>query len=667
MEFRFDGDTGLSLKESLTMEWLDTNGLGGYASSTIIDCHTRKYHGLLVSKLRQPPGRFVILSKVEDSVCSGDQEFFLTTHQYPGVLHPQGYRYQTAFRIDDGYGPRFTFRIGDTIIHKRIMMVRGDDRVLIRYSREEGRLPFFLRVRPFIAFRSCHELSRENLSLNDKICRIKNGFKIRPYDGMPELFMQTGQRASFSPSPLWYRNFEYPIEAERGFDDHEDLFQPGHFEIPFKEGTDVLISAALKEFKGSLKGQWDAEERRRKQEAASDVVSAASIQNKVARETAAKLIRAGRAFIIRDHEKKPAITAGYHWFCEWGRDALISLPGLTFCSGRPEKGIAILKKFGAFEKNGLLPNVLSEDGRPLAYNSVDSALWYFWAVQQMLKYTGDLKTLKKDLWPVMKRILEHYMAGTDYEIVMDGNGLIHAGDGKTPLTWMDAKAGGYAVTPRSGYAVDINALWYNALSFANDLAKQFGETVLDVGKHVNRMRESFNHTFWIEDGSYLGDVCSGGRLDTAVRPNQILAVSLPCSPLEPSKWAGVVERVKKDLLTPYGLRTLSPGDAAYRGRYEGNAASRDGAYHQGTVWPWLMGHFGEACLKAAEDRPAVKTFLLDLLTPSLKKHFREAGLGFISEVFDGDPPHRPGGCIAQAWSTAEIIRLMRILNDEPDR
>jgi predicted glycogen debranching enzyme len=664
-EFRVDEDRVLNLKESLSMEWLDTNGLGGYASSTILDCHTRKYHGFLVSKMIKPSGRFVLLSKVEDSIRSGDKEYFLTTHRYPDVFHPQGYKYQTAFSLD--YSPCLTFRMGDIIIQKRIMMIQGEDRVLIRYSCETANDPLFLRIKPLIAFRDYHELSRENPSLNVRIRDLLNGFVIRPYDGMPELFVQTSRRKCFRPFPLWYRNVEYSIEAERGFDDHEDLYQPGVFEIPLRDGSDVFVSAALKEFKGRLKDKWSAEERRRKQDAMKDETIVEDIESKTGRETALKLVRAGRKFIIRDQKKKQAIVAGYHWFCEWGRDTLISLPGLTFCSGRPEKGIEILRKYAGFEKNGLMPNFISEDGTSKAYNSVDSALWYFWAVQQMLKYTDDLKTIKKDLWPVMKKIIENYMAGTEYKIFMNDNGLIHAGDKDTQLTWMDAKAGGKSVTPRSGYAVDINALWYNALAFANDLAEQFGETTFNVKKYIDRSRESFNETFWIESGRYLGDVFSNGKLDRAVRPNQILAVSLPYTPLEPSRWTGVIERVKEELLTPCGLRTLSPGDAAYRGRYEGNSSTRDMAYHQGTVWPWLVGHYGEACLKTAEDRAAAKDNLLDLISKFLDEHFMQAGIGFVSEVFDGDPPHHPGGCIAQAWSTAEIIRLMRILKDEPDR
>jgi len=659
--FRLDEKSVMDVEKYLSLEWLETNGLGGYASSTIINCHTRRYHGLLVSNLAQPSGRFVLLSKLEDSLSCGEQEYFLTTHRYPGVFHPKGFAYQTSFSID--YCPCFTFRIGAMTVCKRIMMIQGKDRVMIRYSREGGGDPVILRVRPFIACRGSHELSRENQLIRKEAFAVKNGFRMRPYDGMPELFVQTGGKAVFSPSALWYRNFEYGVEKQRGFDFHEDLFEPGVFEIFLKEGSDVFVSAATGEFKGPMKAQWDREERRRNQQAAEEDVFAKGTKRRTSRETAAKLIRAGRAFLIKDHARKPAIVAGYHWFYEWGRDSLISLPGLTFCSGRPKEGIDLLKKFSIFEKNGLMPNFISEDGESMAYNTVDSALWYFWAVQQMLKYTGDERTLKKDLWPVMKRILGHYMSGTEYEICMNDNGLLHAGDQDSALTWMDAKADGSAVTPRSGFAVDINALWYNALCFANELAERWGDRTLDIRGYIDRMRESFQEIFWIESGRYLGDVSSDGRLDEAVRPNQILAVSLPFSPLEPSRRAGVVEKVRQDLLTPCGLRTLSESDPAYRGSYEGDSSARDRAYHQGTVWPWLLGHFGEAWLRTEPDNAVVKEFLLNYIQKFTDGHLAEAGIGFVSEVFDGDPPHHPGGCIAQAWSAAEMIRLMSLLDE----
>jgi len=662
MNIRFDEGACRDTRGALKLEWLETNGLGGYASSTILLCHTRRYHGLLVSNLARPSGRFVLLSKFEDSVFSSEEEIFLSCHLYPGVFFPSGGTWLDDFEID--YCPRFTYRVGEGILQKRIMLVHGEDRVLIRY-RYEGPSSLGLRIKPFLAFRGHHELSRENSWLRERTCEIDKGFTMEPYDGMPPLFIQANRPAVFSPLPLWYRNFEYPMDAERGLDFQEDLFHPGILEVALDKGEDVILSGSLKENRERLESLWAREEARRKGEVSACVKILRNFKNGTVRSAAEVLIQSGRHFLMTTPSKRPGIIAGYHWFYLWGRDTLISLPGLTFCSGRSQEGIDILKAVGGLEKKGLLPNCLAEDEDQIAYNSVDSALWFFWAAQQMVKYTGDMTTLKNDLWPVMKRILEQYMEGTDNRIFMAENGLLHAGDEGMQLTWMDVSIEGTPVTPRSGHAVDINALWFNALRFAHELEGTFGDREMNLSGLIEKVRLSFNRTFWVEGGMYLGDVFSNGRLDTSVRPNQILAVSLPHSPLEPDRWRGVVEKVSKELFTPVGLRTLSAADRNYKSHYTGGPVERDLAYHQGTVWPWLLGHYGEACLRVAEDKTAVREFLLEIISKSMNKHFREAGLGFVSEVFDGDPPRRPGGCIAQAWSSAELIRLMRVMSEIP--
>ena len=381
------------------------------------------------------------------------------------------------------------------------------------------------------------------------------------------------------------------------------------------------------------------------------------------REPLLALLRAGRQFLIRTPSERPAVIAGYPWFASWGRDTLISLPGLAFCTERIGEGIEILTEIGRHEREGLLPNFFSGDGKPEAYNTVDSSLLYFRAVQELLRITGDADLIRERFWPVMTRIIHCFMAGTRYAIGMDERGLLHAGDGRTALTWMDATVGGVPVTPRHGYPVEINALWYNALSFTSTLAERFADPEWSFGDLIARTQVSFRELFWIPEGGYLGDVFRDGILDTAVRPNQLFAVSLPFSPLAPPEQAGVVRKVREELLTPCGLRTLSPADPAYRGRYRGNGAERDAAYHQGTVWPWLLGPFGEAVLKVARDREGEREELRWYLRTFLRNHLREACIGSVSEVFDGDAPHRPGGCIAQAWSVAELIRLFTLLRE----
>lgn len=659
MEVKWDSEVPGSREAALEMEWLETNGLGGYASSTLLNCHTRKYHGLLVANLELPPGRHVLLSKVEDSLQAADQEIFLSCHQYPGVFFPAEFPLK-AYEWD-GY-PRFLYEKGDFQVRKGILLVSGENRVLIRYDVDRCPPGTVLRLKPFLAFRNYHGLTEENAFLNGETRDGKNGFSIQPYPDLPALFIQSSVKCSFTASPMWYRHFEYLVEARRGYDWREDLFLPGMLEVPVKAGSTVILTAALAPFKGQLKKAWTAEEGNRLQ-AMADWNSQAERFEKEDRDNLRCLLSAGRQFLIRTPSGRPSMIAGYPWFQDWGRDTLISLPGLTFCCGRAQEGMDILNAMAAVEKDGLLPNTFAEGGNEHAYNTVDSSLWYFWAVQQLLKYTGDLDAVREKMWPAMKSILRHFMAGTIFNIGMNDQGLLSAGDGRHALTWMDAIVDGRPVTPRNGLPVEINALWYNALSFAADLGERFGESDLLPWGLLNRVRQAFQETFWIEEGGYLGDVFTEGGLDRAVRPNQILAASLPFSPLEPHQGKGVVACVRDHLLTPVGIRTLSPEASDYQGWYAGDQRTRDRAYHQGTVWPWLLVHYGEACLRTAEDPLQAKAALLPLLRNLLERHLGEAGLGCISEVFDGNPPHRPGGCIAQAWSTAALIHLYFLLNE----
>ncbi len=645
---------------ALHLEWLETNGRGGYASSSLLHCHTRKYHGLLVANLLEPAGRHVLLSKFEDSLSLGEEEHFLSCHQYPGLFFPQAGHCLRTFA--QAPAPCFTYRLGNLTVRKTILMLEEEGTVLFRYDLEDGPDELLLRLRPFFAFRGFHGTAKKNPFFAEGTVSIKDGFKIQPYPHMPALFLSAGTLATFSPGPHWYYNFEYPVERERGYDWQEDLFSPGTLEIPIKYGQSTVIAASLHRSAESPGRQWAEEERRRTAWMEEEERLAAPLAEED-RELFRQLLRAGRQFLITTSDGRPAIIAGYHWFDEWGRDALISLPGLTFCSGQADKGFAILETLGKQEKDGIIPNYFSPDGKNNAYNSVDASLWYFWAVQQLLKYTGDLQSIERTLWPVMKKIIKNFMTGTLFDIRMAASGLLQAGHAGTHITWMDAVVGGLPVTPRGGFPVEINALWYNALCFARELAERFGESPPCSEELLQGLPGAFQEMFWIEEGAYLGDVCFQGSLDRSIRPNQLLALSLPFSPLTAAQAAGVVQNVQEHLLTPCGLRTLAPQDRHYRGRYEGNTEKRDSAYHQGTVWPWLLGPFGEAYLQVQEDKQAAKAFLLGHLRTFLGQHLREAGVGCVSEIFDGDPPHTPRGCIAQAWSTGELIRLYRLLQD----
>jgi predicted glycogen debranching enzyme len=663
MRFKIEDTSSLDPEKALRQEWLETNGLGGYASSTILDCNTRKYHGLLVANLKTPQGRHVLLSRLEDSVMIKGKESFLSCCQYPDVFVPLERHFLTSFHL--GECPRFIYETDQICIHKSIMMVQNENCVLVRYDIERSSAPGILILKPFLAYRGYHRLSKENTFLRMETHPLECGFMMEPYDGMPAIYIQTSIRSQFLSSPAWYNQVEYQEEKERGYDCREDLFHPGIFEIPVRSGSTVIVSASLSLCRESLKKKWDAEAARRTHEIREIENIAEGYRYEEDRVHVRDLILSGRQFLIKTPSGRTTIIAGYHWFTDWGRDTLISLPGLTFCSGRSKEGISILVSIGKHEKEGLLPNYFSDHEEENAYNTVDTSLLYFWAVQQMLKYTGEAEVLRNEIWPVMKRILSHYMAGTFFNIHMGESGLLHAGDEKTHLTWMDATVNGKPVTPRWGYAVEINALWYNAVCFAGELSRRFDEPGYYFDDLASKIKKSFVDTFWIEGEDYLGDVFCNGSLDRSIRPNQIVAVSLPYSPLNSDQWLGVVNRVKQELLTPFGLRTLSPEDGKYEGRYGGDGPTRDSAYHQGTVWPWLLSQFGEAYLRTAKDRASAKRFLLNHLRSLIRQHMPAAGAGCISEIFDGDPPHRPNGCIAQAWSSAGLIRLYSLLNEQP--
>jgi len=685
-------------------EWLETDGRGGYASSTLANRHTRRYHGLLVANLQTPEGRHLLLSKLEDSLLAGGEEHFFSSHRYPGLLFPPDQPVLEEFLLD--LCPSFTSRAGRITVTKSILMPHGKETLLVRYDLDRCPRGGILRLKPLLAFRGYHKLAHENASLRGRAEGIENGFWIEPYAGMPSLVVQTSRASRFTPSPLWYNRFQYTEERERGFDWEEDLFLPGIIEVPVERKCTVILSVCCGEMmphNGGINGDmmphrvpiyprlpvknpaaiWKTEVVRRGRDQAVNKKQTGGFTGED-REHLLVLFRAARSFLITTPSGRPAVIAGYPWFGSWGRDTLISLPGLCFSTGRIAEGIEILTEIGRHERDGLLPNFFSADGIPEAYNTVDSSLWYFWTVQQLRCGLGtrcgiispDKALIRDRFWPVMKRIIRAFMDGTRYRIGMDARGLLHAGDGKNALTWMDATVGGIPVTPRDGYPVEINALWYNALCFARELTAEFGEPSFFNTDIIPLLRSSFK-VFGGHDAAScppntpgnaassprgcLGDVFRDGVLDRTVRPNQIFAVSLPFSPLDPAEQIAVVRAVREQLLVPCGLRTLSPADPAYRGRYRGSPTERDGVYHQGTVWPWLLGAFGEAALRVADDPEQEKENLRQYLRTFLRQHLVEAGIGSVSEVFDGDAPHRPGGCIAQAWSVAELLRLYTLL------
>ena len=652
MGIRLTRDQCLNLETSLRQEWIDTNGLGGYASSTVLDCHTRKYHGLLVANLKKPAGRFVLLSKLEVSIRAGDSDFRLSTNKYPGVFYPTGHKYIDRFEYETF--PVTHYSIGDIRLAKSIMTVYGENTVLVKIDLLDAIKPVILRAQPLIAYRDLHSLSRENMYLRVKVFPSgRNVCKIDPYWAMPPMFFDWTGKASFHPGPHWHNNVEYLKELRRGYDYQEDLFCPGLLEAELEPGKSLIFRASVNTPSNQPIDDWDTELARRER----------TMKPRAGKPENLEILRIhSDKFLVKNNRGTPGIIAGYHWFGEWGRDTMISLPGLTFHCGKPETGFEILKAWAAEEKKGLLPNILGDTRSKNAYNSIDTSLWFFWAIQEYIKVTDDWDGVKKHLGAAMHNIVETWLAEKANFVRITEQGLVWAGTPETQLTWMDANSRGKPVTPRCGMAVEINALWYNAICFYLELCRAAKLTKPKKFVACKQLIEkNFSKVFWSAEADCLADVVNESGQDVSVRPNQILAVSLQYSPLSRAQMVGIVNAVKEELVTPYGLRTLSPRNLAYQPFYHGNQDYRDAAYHQGTVWPWLIGHFAQACLRVGVNSRSEKEYLQKTFEPLWTSHLYESGLYGISEIFDGNPPHKAKGCITQAWSVAEIIRTLEML------
>jgi len=648
---RIPRDECVNTETATRKEWLDTNGIGGYASSTAINCHTRKYHGLLIASLKEPRGRFVLLSKMESSLVHDGKTFILSTNKYPGVYHPTGHQFVDGF--EQGLYPAIRFRIGDALVSKSFLMVQGSNTVLVKYELLEGNVKPLLRIRPMLAYREIHKLTRENMFLRPKTYPEKNGCKIQPYEGMPPLYMGTSRQSEFFPGPKWTFNVEYLAERERGFDYQEDLFCPGMFETVLEKGKPVVFGASTDPL-GNLTKAFNKEVEHREAE-----FEACKDRSKSGRE----LKYFSGQFLIRNVSGFASVIAGYHWFGEWGRDTMIALPGLTFHAGRAKFGEEVLAAYAKLERDGLLPNYLDQSSEHLAYNSVDSSLWFFWTVQEYLKAKGSRKLVMDKIYPALRNIVAAHLDGRVPLCGIGDDGLLYAGNENTQLTWMDAQAYGRPVTPRHGAAVEINALWYNGLRFFLELAPKKDELTERAAKAADTLAANFAKRFWSDEDKCLCDVVNAHGQDRRVRPNQIFAVSLPYSMLTLEQMRAVVAKVQAHLLTPYGLRTLSPRDPDYSPYYRGDADSRDSAYHQGMVWPWLAGHFGEALIRQAEDKKGAKAFLRKFLKPILQSFPTDYGIASVPELYTGNPPHQPKGTIAQAWSVAEAVRLNKLIGE----
>jgi predicted glycogen debranching enzyme len=660
----FDRSVCGSLSEASSREWLETNGIGGFACSTIMGLNTRRYHALLTASTQPPVGRVVLLSKVEEILVLGDQRFELSANQYQGdVIHPRGFEYLDSFRLDPF--PVFRYRCGDDVqVEKTVLLVQGENAAVIQYELLgdlHGRA-CSLEIRPLIAFRDYHGTTHANDAIRQDVDVQPGMAIIRPYPGLPSLYFAHNAQ-SIDSSGFWFYNFEYERERERGLDFLEDLYSP--FLLRFDlagNASATIVASTLRHAPEEARWLLDREVQRRAR------IAKTSPQEDP---FATVLACAADQFIVARGDQK-SVIAGYPWFGDWGRDTMISLPGLTLVTGRYEDARNILRAFARSIDRGMLPNRFPDSGETPEYNTVDATLWMFHAVHELLRYTGDYDFVRAELYQPLAGIIGSHEQGTRYGIRLDSDGLLEAGEPGLALTWMDARVmdarvGGWVVTPRLGKPVEIQALWHNALRVMAHLASEFGDGAAGTRYTAlaDRARERFLQVFWNDATGCLYDVVNqDGAADASIRPNQIFAVSLPYPLLTGEPALRVVDVVEWELLTPYGLRTLSPRDPNYRGRYDGDPRSRDGAYHQGTVWPWLLGPFLTSYVKVHSYTPESRGRADRFLDP-LRAHLREAGLGQISEVFDGDTPQRPGGCFAQAWSVAEVLRTY--IEDAKDR
>jgi predicted glycogen debranching enzyme len=640
---RFDRSVCGNLDEALRREWLETNGLGGFASSTIAGLNTRRYHGLLMAATHPPAGRALLLSKFEETLIVDGRRYDLSANRYPGTVHPRGFEHLEEFRLDPF--PIFEYRAGGAELEKRVFLVQGENTVVVEYelrSRQECQL----ELRPLVAFRGFHSLTRANRALNPAVEQSCHLASVQPYEDLPRLYFAHNGEAQAGGD--WYFNFEYDAERERGLDFREDLFNPFLLSFQLRDNRRAVVIASTEPRHADDAGLLRSSEIVRRR-----AVSAAA----PADDDFVRTLTASADQYIVERNGYTSVIAGYHWFGDWGRDTMIAFTGLTLVTRRFEAARDILRAFARFVNMGMLPNWFPGAGEAPEYNTVDATLWYFEAVRAYLGYTHDLDFVRRELYPVLKDILFWHRLGTRFGIHSDSDGLLTAGDETTQLTWMDARVDGAAITPRNGKAVEIQALWYNALCTMQAIATGAGahQDAERYRQLAAAARVSFNNIFWNEENGCLFDVVNGENRDGTIRPNQVLAVSLPFTMLDRERAGRVVEVVRRELLTPIGLRTLPAWDPRYHGKYEGDSRSRDSVYHQGTVWPWLMGPFITAYLRvhdySAEARKAAEGWLRPFA-----EHLKTAGLGHISEIADGDAPHTPRGCIAQAWSVAELLR-----------
>lgn len=638
---RFEKAVMTNLQESLRKELLRTNRSGAYSCSTIVDCNTRKYHGLLVVPVPEiDDENHVLLSSLDPTVVQHGAEFNLGLHKYSGNNYsPNGHKYIREFQCDKV--PTTIYRVGGVILKKEVMFQHFEDRMLIRYTLEDAHSATLLRFRPFLAFRSVRQFTHENSTASREYHEVPGGIKTCMYAGYPDLYMQFSKKNEFVFSPDWYRGVEYTKEQERGYASNEDLYVPGYFEMPIKKGESIIFSASTKQIAiTKLKGLWDEE-----------------MNLRVPRDNFYHcLVASAHQFLKHDNEND-YILAGYPWFKCRARDQFIALSGLTLDIGETEKFELIMKT----AEKGVREFM---QGKPLSVaiyeiEHPDVLLWCVWAIQQYAKSQGRTKCYEK-YGKLLRDILHYIIEQKHPNIRLDDNGLIYSHGRDRAITWMNSTAYGRPVVPRSGYIVEFNALWYNALMFCASMAEDNHDQAVkdELESLAAKTKTAFVDTFLNEYG-YLLDYVDGNMMDWSVRPNQIFAVAFDYSPLDSRQKKSVLDICTRELLTPKGLRSLSPKSGGYNPMYVGPQTQRDYAYHQGTAWPWLGGFYMEACLKVYKR---TRLSFVERQMVGYEDEIDYHALGTISELFDGNPPFHGRGAMSFAMNVAEILRSLNLLD-----
>jgi predicted glycogen debranching enzyme len=654
-------DTNKALKK----EWLLTNGLGGYASSTILGVNTRKYHGLLVAALNPPGNRTVCLEKIDEEIAVSGSVYRLGANEFSDVFYPEGFQFINSVTIAPSMN--FYYVTEQISVNKKIFIPNLTNSVTVIYKiQNQNNSKSTIRITPLLNWRHFHSVTNKaNNSMRFVQTHEMKKVQLDFQSPNASLKIETSN-GRFQERPNWIERLFYREEKARGESAIDDCYEPGFFEIAVEPKSTVefaVVAEAVEDPNEALnKDEVDLNSAKRllvkeiRRQTALVEDSSAINSNLLVSDWIPWILLAANSFVVSGLTDCRSIIAGYHWFESWGRDSFVSLPGLLLTRNRFEEARKVFVQFSTVCHQGLIPNFVSDQSSNPSCNTVDATLWYIYSVLQYLKYTADFEFIRDNLWSILKEILQHHLRGTAFNIHVDSDGLLAHGE---RLTWMDAEAGGISITPRGGKAVEIQALWYNALRVMQLLASRFNEKNLAESFLVlaDKAKSSFNAKFWNTERHYLYDVVTEHGNDDSLRPNQIIVPALDFNLLDQSKNIEIVAAVQSSLLTPCGLRTLDPRDSRYKGIYSGDRSSRDQAYHNGTVWPWLMGPFTTAFLKSKHYsiencRFACKNFV----EPLFRRQIQQAGLGTINEIFDGDPPHFSRGCISQAWSVAEPLR-----------